>query len=278
MRPKVFICTRFNIVLRGKNERPDKTGSPTGTVEWLERRFELFERVCLPSLMAQTDGDFHWLVFFSDRTPEPFLTRIHDLHRRFPAFMPRFLEDGEIPVRRYRAEVQKLLSPYDTHVITTRLDNDDALHRSYVERLRGEFHGQDDEVVNFLNGVQFDMEGGVVVDLRKQSNPFIGRIERVRNGHVDTVLFAMHDQVQEKGNLRNVETIPLWLQLIHSGNLVNEMASPRIRFDIDLEKEFAIRGPVRINKVRSIRMALAYRVMIRPWKRLRAVSKRLLER
>ena len=278
MRPKVFINTRFNIVLKGNIERVDKAGSATGTNDWLARRFDLFERVCLPSLMAQTDGDFHWLVFFSDRTPEPFLTRINDLHQRFPAFIPCFLADGEMQVRRYRQEVKKLLTLEDTHIITARIDNDDAFHITYVERLRAEFHGQDDEMINFLNGIQYDMDGGVVADLRKHSNPFIARIERIVEGQVKTVLDVMHHQAQDTGLLRDVDTIPMWLQLIHSGNVLNSFASGRVRYAMDLEKEFGIRGPVRINKMRSFAVAARFRVFVVPMKFVRSVARGILRR
>lgn len=278
MRPKVFINTRFNIVLKGNIERVDKAGGATGTNDWLARRFDLFERVCLPSLMAQTDGDFHWLVFFSDRTPEPFLTRIKELHQRFPAFIPCFLVDGEMQVRRYKAEVRKLLTPEDTHIITARIDNDDAFHVSYVERLQSEFRGQDDEMINFLNGIQYDMDRGVVADLRKHSNPFIARIERVIDGQVKTILDVMHHQAQDTGLLRDVDTIPMWLQLIHSGNVLNSFASGRVRYAIDLEKEFGIRGPVRINKGRSFLVAMNHRLFVGPVKMLRAIARRVLRR
>ena len=278
MHPKVFINTRFNIVLKGNIERVDKAGSATGTNDWLARRFDLFERVCLPSLMAQTDGDFHWLVFFSDRTPEPFLTRINDLHQRFPAFIPCFLADGEMQVRRYRQEVKKLLTLEDTHIITARIDNDDAFHITYVERLRAEFHGQDDEMINFLNGIQYDMDGGVVADLRKHSNPFIARIERIVEGQVKTVLDVMHHQAQDTGLLRDVDTIPMWLQLIHSGNVLNSFASGRVRYAMDLEKEFGIRGPVRINKMRSFAVAASFRVFVVPMKFVRSAARRILRR
>ena len=43
-----FILTRFNILLW----RKDKSGSPVRSREWLEHRFSLFERFCLPSLMG----------------------------------------------------------------------------------------------------------------------------------------------------------------------------------------------------------------------------------
>ena len=181
MRPKVFINTRFNMVMKGGIELADKSGAPTRTNEWLARRFDLFERICLPSLMAQTDTDFHWLVFFSDRTPEPFLTRIAELKQRFHPFIPCFLKDFEQQEGRFKHEVHKRLAPTDEHIITARIDNDDAFHRTYLERLHAEFHGQDDEIINFPNGLQYDMDQGVLVDMRKPSNPFIARIERIKD-------------------------------------------------------------------------------------------------
>lgn len=276
MRSKVFINTRFNIVLKGNIERADKAGSPTGTLEWLSKRFDLFERVCLPSLMAQTDQDFHWLVFFSDRTPEPFLTRITELNHRFPQFIPCFLQDGAMQVRRYRAEVLKLLGPEDTHVITARIDNDDAFHHTYVERLRAELGGKDDEMVNFLNGIQYDMDRGVVADLRKRSNPFIARIERVIDGQVKTILDVMHHQAQDTGLLRDVDNAnPMWLQLIHSGNVLNSFASGRVRFSIDLEKEFGIAGPVHLNRFRSALVSISYHLVVIPLRFARAALRRM---
>lgn len=279
MRPKVFINTRFNIVLKGNIERTDKAGSPTGTLDWLAKRFDLFEQVCLPSVMAQTDTDFHWLVFFSDRTPEPFLTRIAELNQRFPQFIPCFLKDGEMQVRRYRTEVVKRLGPEDSHIITARIDNDDAFHRTYVERLRAEFHGQDDEMINFLNGIQYDMDRGVAADLCKPSNPFIARIERVKEGQVKTILDVMHHQAQDTGLLRDVGiATPMWLQMIHSGNVLNSFASGRVRFAIDLEKEFGIPGPKRIDRLRSLRVAFAHRLLIAPARKLRGAARRVLGR
>ncbi len=43
MRPKVFINTRFNMVMKGGVHHTDKSGTATRTNEWLTRRFALFE-------------------------------------------------------------------------------------------------------------------------------------------------------------------------------------------------------------------------------------------
>ncbi len=133
-------------------------------------------------------------------------------------------------------QVHSQLEPVDEYIITARIDNDDAFHRSFIERLRNEFHGQEDEIINFLNGLQYDQENGVLVFVRKASNPFIARIERVKEGKALTVLDVMHHDAAATGLLRNVDTIPLWLQLIHRGNLENGLTSANVRFSMDLAK------------------------------------------
>ena len=62
-----FIITRFNLNLYAQ----DKHDLPTRTDRWLEHRFEVFERYCLPSVAAQTSGNFTWLCLFDAATPEP---------------------------------------------------------------------------------------------------------------------------------------------------------------------------------------------------------------
>ena len=60
-----FIITRFNLNLYAQ----DKHDLPTRTDRWLEHRFEVFERYCLPSVAAQTSGNFTWLCLFDAATP-----------------------------------------------------------------------------------------------------------------------------------------------------------------------------------------------------------------
>ena len=73
MKPFVhFILTRFNVLM--KTAPAAAAGAPRKGLdpEWLKRRFDLFERVCLPSVDRQTEGAFQWLVFLDWATPVPF--------------------------------------------------------------------------------------------------------------------------------------------------------------------------------------------------------------
>lgn len=63
-----FILTRFNLLIFNKN----KEGKKVRTIKWLEHRFMLFEKYCLPSVKNQTCQDFQWIVLFDSSTPERF--------------------------------------------------------------------------------------------------------------------------------------------------------------------------------------------------------------
>ena len=92
-----------------------------------------------------------------------------------------------------------------------------------------------------------------------------------------TVIEHEHHDAAATGLLRNVDTIPLWLQLIHRGNLENGLTSASVRFSMDLEKEFGIPGPTRINVVRSIFFALKHRLVKPPMRMVRRVVRRVLQ-
>ncbi len=53
-----FLFTRFN--LRNESWNSTKNANPVLTEEWLEKRFDLFERFCLPSVKAQINQNFRW--------------------------------------------------------------------------------------------------------------------------------------------------------------------------------------------------------------------------
>lgn len=57
--------------------------------EWMDKRVYIFEKICLPSILNQTNKDFIWLLSFSEKTPPyyyekyqhyPFIKIIFDGH------------------------------------------------------------------------------------------------------------------------------------------------------------------------------------------------------
>ncbi len=253
---QVFIATRFNVVYTEAHFSTDKSGNPTRTEAWLSRRFELFEQVCLPSLMAQTDPEFQWLVFLSDGTPPEYQERMSGFSQRFPQLVPIYCRDGEYVVGRFQREVRERLLPTATHAITLRIDNDDAFHREMMERARRECQGQADEIINFLAGIQCELDGGLAVAVKERSNPFIARIERVpADKAVRTVMEVMHFQAAETGRLRDVLAPPMWLQSIHGGNVTNRIDHGRVLLAYHPREDFGMRYPYAPSPWRGARYA-----------------------
>ena len=124
-----FILTRFNIYLWNK----DKEGCPVRTIKWLKHRFELFEQYCLPSIKNQTCQNFEWIVLFDDSTPEKFKNKIAEYQKECLQFIPIYVEpeNGRRFAEIFREEVIKRVTA--ERVITTYLDNDDALNVRFVE-------------------------------------------------------------------------------------------------------------------------------------------------
>lgn len=113
----------------------EKTAEHLFSPERMELRFHLFEKLCLPSLVRQSDQDFEMLVLTAESMPEQYLERLLDLLEPLPNFHCqlvgtdnhyRLLQDGynSIPKEDY------------THRALFRLDDDDALDINFVRRTK----------------------------------------------------------------------------------------------------------------------------------------------
>ena len=79
-----YILTRFNLKLW----REDRLHQSTRSEAWLEKRFQLFETYCLPSICNQVFKDFTWIVLFDESTPDIYQKKIEAYKAVLPAFKP----------------------------------------------------------------------------------------------------------------------------------------------------------------------------------------------
>jgi hypothetical protein len=185
---------------------------------WLGRRFNLFEQYCLPSVLAQTTKRFQWLVFFDPNTPAPFCQRIHHYQNcgLFEAeFLPRF------DAVHINACIQNRLAQDTQWVITTRLDSDDMIARSFIARSQVLLARKRFCFVNFFHGYQ--LAGGRVYPVTGVSNPFLSLIEPA--GEAKTVMCVPHQQAIKRYPVIQAFDGPMWAQVIHADNLCNELHS-----------------------------------------------------
>lgn len=208
------ILTRFNVA-RPKQQDPIRLDP-----DWLARRFDLFERYCLPSVAAQTARDFHWIVYFDEATPPAFRARIEACRAVF-AFTPFFTP--VIDAAGWPASLAEVIPARTPWLVTTRFDNDDALAVDYVERLHAALARQSAPArgsFNFARG--FVLEGGRAYALRHPSNAFASWLEPWDEA-ARTAVSIHHMRLAEHGTVTQIDGPGAWLQVVHGGNISNKV-------------------------------------------------------
>lgn len=215
---KHFILTRFNLAYSEEHLKKDKLSKPVCGPDWMCHRFDLFERFCLPSVQNQSCQNFEWLVFFSEQTSLEDRKRIEVCQDKFPRFVPIFIGlRGLVEAVRQRAGS----TPY---LITTRLDNDDALRRDAVAVTQAAFREQSFEFLNFQKGYKYDLKTGLFHLHQDELGHFMTLIEK-KQGNFKTVFVASHREVGKHGSIRQLAGGRYWAEVIHDRNLVNDIAA-----------------------------------------------------
>lgn len=230
-----FILTRFNLRLWTK----DKNGQQTRTTEWLEKRFKLFETFCLPSIKNQSIHNFKWIVLFDAETPEPYRIRIDAYKKECNAFTPYFIapKDGRYFARIFQKIVAEQIQPDDI-VITTYLDNDDALRYDYIEKIQElATRVEDKTFISFKYGLQYFTQLNIATLVPFMNNHFISLVERnTPLSGIRTVFgygshIAIHSYAGTHTLYINQPSQAEWMEVVHETNMDNDI---RMTFDTHL--------------------------------------------
>lgn len=218
-----FILTRFNLLLWQK----DKTGCKVRTIEWLEHRFNLFEQYCLPSLCNQTCQHFEWIILFDSSTPDEYKARIVQWKSKCPQLIPVFVqpEEGRYFASIFKQEVVKRLKN-SSKVITTYLDNDDALDNRFIENLQARAQTASvGQFINYADGYQYYTDYNYLLQIHYPRNHFISVVEDGNPATIKTIYgFGSHYYIDKIAGVK-IEVInnqPLWCEVIHEKNMGND--------------------------------------------------------
>lgn len=215
-----YVLTRFNIRINYEYIKNPKN-SPLLKIldeDYLEERFDIFEKYTLPSMKNQTNQNFKWLIFFHKRTPKKFLNRIKKL-KKFYNFEDLYFDDGEkFRLLDYRVKNKD----YSDFHITTRIDNDDIIDEDYIKKIQDYANNNLHECfISFPHGLKFDLNFNKEVDFYSKFNHFTSMI----SSEDKTILNFNHITI----NNQDIETIcfetekPMWTEIIHSSNVLNEI-------------------------------------------------------
>ena len=219
------VLTRFNV-------RTEFNLGAAPNHAWLEHRFQLFDQFAYPSMCNQVCKDFIWLIFLDKMTPRPFRERVQIYADNCPNMTPIYVESIEVGTPEMSEILRLLINPHisnqTTHLISTRFDNDDAVSENFISVIQEQFSNQEFEFINLPNGYLW--RNDKLYTKRDQSNPFISLIETTTD--FKTVWCTGHHMVDSYGPIRQVETTPHWIQVIHRRNVSNRVRVGNIRLPV----------------------------------------------
>ena len=210
-----FNCVRQKFSLPSYDAIRDRPG-------WMEERFDLFERYCLPSVLAQSNQNFTWWIYFDQSTREVYLDRA----RRGFAGRPNCVIKlcSIFGMETHQADLPAGLDPSRNWVVTTRLDNDDGLQRDFVKKLHEQVRVGSEAALDFPWGIV--LANGAPYLSRQKSNAFISLSEPLTGAK--GVYAIRHKEMSRRYSVQTVSNDPSWLQSLHGLNYGNKVRGWRI--------------------------------------------------
>lgn len=239
-----FFLTRFNLLLWQK----DKEGIPVRTTNWLDHRFMLFEKFCLPSIKNQTCQEFEWIVLFDSSTPEKYKERVYGYRKECLQLTPVFVapERGRYFAEIFKEEINKRLVAKS--VVSTYLDNDDALNVRFVEDLQQRaLQASEGRFFYYDKGCQYYTEDKYLLQIHYPKNHFVSVVEKGNMNSVKGIFgYGRHYYIDTiKGaKIEHVKTDPMWCEVVHEKNMINDanflLGTKMVKDSDSFRKYFAV--------------------------------------
>lgn len=233
---KHYLITRFN--LKNPDWSTTKNKELLLTEDWMTHRLELFKNFCLPSVLAQQNKNFKWLIFFDTSTEDKFKTIIdqllikHDIIRHFYVEgMPEFNPSIKHFIKEDAKEAD--------FIISSRLDNDDCIHRNFIAEIQKQFKQQQFMAIDVVKGYSLQIAPEYMLGKKEHVfNPFLSLIEAKNN--FQTIWKTDHNLWKKENRIIKIKHKRLWLSVIHNKNKVNEFDGYGHVSWNDISKEFMV--------------------------------------
>ena len=218
-----FLLTRFN--LRKSKPQPDG---------WLEKRVELFERFCLPSIKNQTNKNFHWIIFFEESTKGEIQPHLDQWLKEVPWIVPAWCNpfDGERIAPWAKPIIEGLIGTKN-YYLTSRVDNDDGLHpetmrifrnyaKKYLTKRELPFEGV---ILDVPVGLRYDVATSKLYSWKRPHSSFMSLLLKAGRGPFRTVhsFPEGHTTVYKYAEVHFISQKPAWVQVIHDTNVLNKL-------------------------------------------------------
>jgi len=204
------ILTRFNL------PTPGVESLVRAREGWLRNRVLLFESYCVPSVLAQTEQNFRWIIYFDPESPDWLKEQIRS-HDEAGTFTPIFRTS--VSHDELMADLRSITGAAGDELITTNLDNDDGLSTDFVSRLQAAAVPGPRAAIYLSRGLIKSPDG---LFLRTdRHNAFCS----VRETWDDpqTCWVDWHDLLPRHMPVLELAGAPGWLQVVHGGNVSNRV-------------------------------------------------------
>ncbi|TDR89288.1 class I SAM-dependent methyltransferase [Enterovirga rhinocerotis] len=230
------LLTRFNMFLPQFRDT-GRILSEEDFAVWLKKRAAIFAQTCLPSVVGQARRPDRWFIGF-DETRRDHIQPVLDLIKPYPWIVPVWQRviNGEHESARlvFVRSVAEALRPDHRYVLTSRVDNDDAINKLFCEAVDDyaaavyeKLPDERDFWISFPYGMQYNGDTCRVFPLN--NNAFLSKFERADafpKMKGATALSGNHSRVFSKGRVFTPMTrFPMWIQMVHGSNVSNSSSS-----------------------------------------------------
>lgn len=212
-----ILTTRFNVkTLNSRNKQPD--------ISWLYSRLALFKEITIPSIINQTILPDFWFVFFDVNTPVEIKESItHIINKYDGLFIACYVDFFSCTT------VKNVLAEYlpknTDWLVSTRLDNDDALNNCFIETIQKNVKVGHLEFINITSGLI--ITSNKAYSKNDYSNPFISLSEPFVG--FETVWVKEHHRVSSHAPIKQLQLKHGWIQCVHGGNIANQVRGVRVK-------------------------------------------------
>lgn len=218
MKPTIthVLLTRFNLPTPGvESFIRAKDG-------WLRERQQLFESYCLPSVEAQTTSGFSWIVYFDTQSPQWLKARVEELvlNGTFTA-----IYRDSVPREELLSDIRQVAGNNSDVLLTTNLDNDDAVACDFISRLQAEVVDSGRCAIYLSHGL---IRSESKLFARSDPHNAFASVSESWNDPL-TCWSDWHDRLGHSMPVRSVGGAPAWLQVIHNGNVSNRVRGTLVR-------------------------------------------------
>ncbi len=236
---KHFIVTRFNLRTSNNKWNKDKNINRTIDNSWMLYRINIFNQYCLPSVLNQSCENFTWIICLDIETDEKFRLFFHTLSQKYSFIVPLYIDGMQNLNSKYKEYIINQLGN-EKYIITSRLDNDDILHRDYIKKIQEQFDFQKYQAVNFLKILMISPENKNKIHIDYSfSNHFISLIEEINENTFKGCYSKRDRHWNIKGEITQIIDKPYVAETIHDRNLLNQFRGFPVLKKMNL-KAFAI--------------------------------------